>query len=167
AALLGPIANEKHIDFDCRVAADVPRLLAGDPGRIRQVLMNLVANALKFTVEGSVRVKIERRDQREGEVELELSVLDTGIGIAPDAVARLFQPYEQADAGIAGRFGGTGLGLSISQKLVRAMGGEMGVESTLGEGSRFWARITLPLASGPAIAAPPPLSSTPQGAVMM
>lgn len=167
ASLLGPIANEKGLGFDCRVAPDVPRLLHGDPGRLRQVIVNLTTNAIKFTDQGSVTMKIELTGRNGDLHDLRFSISDTGIGIAAADVARLFQPYEQANAAIAQRFGGTGLGLSISRKLMQMMGGEMGVESTIGQGSTFWLKLELPVATGAGQDTAAPLSSTPHGAVMM
>jgi signal transduction histidine kinase len=102
------------------------------------VLLNLVANAIKFTERGEVTVRVNRTDSSEHGVRLLFEVLDTGIGLAPDALARLFQPFVQADGSITRKYGGTGLGLAISKQLIELMGGHVGVESEPGQGSRFW-----------------------------
>ena len=143
AGVLHAIAGTKSLSFDARVNALVPSRLVGDPGRLRQVLLNLGSNAVKFTEQGSVNLRVEREAEDDDQVTLYFQVSDTGIGIEPQAQAALFEPYEQADATISRRFGGSGLGLAISKRLVEAMGGEMGVDSTPGEGSTFWFRMKL------------------------
>nr|MBA3686715.1 response regulator [Planctomycetota bacterium] len=120
------------------------RLLRGDAGRLRQVLMNLVGNALKFTPSGTVTLAIDGATSGD-RAELTCSVIDTGIGIPADAQAKLFQEFIQVDSGNARRFGGTGLGLAISSKLIKLMHGDIGVDSREGGGSRFWFRVTLPV----------------------
>ena len=140
--LMSPRATAKRLTLATAIAADVPRALRGDPARLRQVLLNLVGNAIKFTDAGSVRVAVERVGPAHA-VRLRVMVSDTGIGIAPDVQPRLFEEFAQADVSVARRFGGTGLGLAISKKLVTAMGGEIGVESRPGEGSTF--TLVLPL----------------------
>jgi PAS domain S-box-containing protein len=142
-ALLGPIAREKRVSLECRVEHIVPSRLRGDAGRIRQVLLNLAGNALKFTERGKVTIQIERLEETEDGVELRFVVADTGIGMTPDQIEGLFQSYRQGDVSIARRFGGTGLGLAVSRQLVSLMGGEVGVESTPGVGSTFWFRLSL------------------------
>lgn len=122
--------------------ADLPRSLTGDVGRLRQVLLNLISNAMKFTEAGGVALKIEQLPASGTQVALRFNVIDSGIGIAPEAQARLFQSFSQADNSISRRFGGTGLGLSICKKIVEMQGGRIGVESTLGSGSRFWFELT-------------------------
>lgn len=123
-----------HLDY----RGDVGRTLVGDAGRLRQVLLNLVSNALKFTEKGSVSLKIESLASSGRDVTLRFAVTDTGIGIAPEAQTRLFQSFSQADNSISRRFGGTGLGLSICKKIVELQGGRIGVDSTPGVGSCFW-----------------------------
>ena len=143
ASVLHPLADAKHLGFDARVNTVVPSRLKGDPGRVRQVLLNLGANAIKFTEQGSVNLLVERESEDDHQVTLFFQVSDTGMGIPPEALATLFEPYSQADPSFARRFGGSGLGLAISRRLVEAMGGEMGVDSTPDEGSTFWFRLKL------------------------
>jgi PAS domain S-box-containing protein len=134
------------------------RVLRGDVTRLRQMVSNLVSNALKFTPRGTITVRIDERSAGERTVELEVSVTDTGIGIAKEQIPQLFQPFTQADSSTTRRFGGTGLGLSIVRRLVELMGGIVGVDSAMHEGSRFWFRVTLPVEEG---AVTSPASSTP------
>ncbi|HEY0864750.1 MAG TPA: CHASE domain-containing protein [Lacunisphaera sp.] len=135
--LMAPRAAEKHIDLLYEVADGTPTNLLGDPSRLRQVLVNLLGNALKFTEQGEVLLTV-RALATEGEaVELIFSVKDTGIGIPAEAIGRLFQSFSQVDASTTRRFGGTGLGLAISKRLAELMGGEMWVESEVGRGSTF------------------------------
>jgi signal transduction histidine kinase/HPt (histidine-containing phosphotransfer) domain-containing protein/ActR/RegA family two-component response regulator len=150
--LMSPRATGKGLRLTADVAADVPRALRGDPARLRQVLLNLVGNAIKFTDAGDVRVAVERAAAADT-VTLRVTVSDTGIGIAPDAQPRLFEEFTQADVSVARRFGGTGLGLAISKRIVTAMGGEIGVVSTPGEGSTFWFTVALAPAAGEPAAA--------------
>jgi signal transduction histidine kinase len=131
-------ARSKGLVVSADVADEAQRGLRGDPARLRQVLLNLVANAIKFTESGQVTVRVNRTDASEHGVRLLFEVLDTGIGLAPDALARLFQPFVQADGSITRKYGGTGLGLAISKQLIEMMGGHVGVESEPGQGSRFW-----------------------------
>ncbi len=131
-------ARSKGLAVRADVADEAQRGLRGDPARLRQVLLNLVANAIKFTENGHVTVRVNRTDASEHGVRLLFEVLDTGIGLAPDALARLFQPFVQADGSITRKYGGTGLGLAISKQLIEMMGGHVGVESEPGQGSRFW-----------------------------
>ncbi len=150
--LVRPQADEKGIALVVEIADDVPERVSGDPARLRQILINLVGNAVKFTRAGRVAIAIRRLD--DGSDRLEFSVSDSGIGIAPADVERLFAPFTQADASIRRRFGGTGLGLAISRRLVEGMGGDIGVESLPGVGSRFHFRI-----AAPAVAAPTPVAA--------
>jgi PAS domain S-box-containing protein len=143
AAVLHPVALEKLVRLETRVSTVVPSRLKGDPGRIRQVLLNLGANAVKFAERGTVQLKVEREAEDDAQVTLLFQVTDSGPGIEPEAIARLFEPYAQSDGSIARRFGGSGLGLAISKRLIEAMGGTIGVESRLGEGSTFWFRVRL------------------------
>jgi signal transduction histidine kinase/CheY-like chemotaxis protein/HPt (histidine-containing phosphotransfer) domain-containing protein len=138
AALLAPLANEKALQFECVVTHEVPSRVWGDPGRLRQVLLNLGGNAIKFTAQGRVTVRVERLQEDDRTVRLRCSVTDTGIGMSEEQRGRIFQAFQQADASIARRYGGTGLGLSISSRLVSLMGGSVGVESTPEVGSTFW-----------------------------
>jgi signal transduction histidine kinase len=131
-------ARSKGLAVSADVADEAQRGLRGDPARLRQVLLNLVANAIKFTERGQVTVRVSRPEASEHGVRLLFEVLDTGIGLAPDALARLFQPFVQADGSITRKYGGTGLGLAISKQLIELMGGRVGVESEPGQGSRFW-----------------------------
>jgi PAS domain S-box-containing protein len=155
AALLAPLANEKGLQLEVRVHHEVPSRLAGDPGRVRQVLLNLGGNAIKFTESGSVTIRVDRAEENDERVVLRFSVIDTGIGIGEEQQRSLFQAYSQADTSIARRFGGTGLGLSISRQLVTLMGGQVGVESRPGEGSTFWFRVPLAKQLAPTLPALP------------
>lgn len=137
--LFEPIARSKGLDLNYRVGPDVPAWVVGDSARLGQVLTNLVGNALKFTSKGSVSLDISRSGE-----EIRFEVVDTGIGIGPEQMERLFQPFTQADASVTRRFGGTGLGLTICCRLVDRMGGRIRVESAPGQGSRFWFEIDLP-----------------------
>ena len=140
-------AREKVLELTCLVEPGVPSLLTGDPGRLRQVLLNLVGNAVKFTAQGEVAIAIDLCYEDTQQVRLRFSVRDTGIGISAEKLAQLFSPFSQADVSITRKFGGTGLGLSIAKRLVELMGGEIGVVSTPGEGSTFW--LELPFALQP------------------
>ena len=130
-------AHSKGIELACRLAPEVPDRLVGDLTRFRQVLLNLVDNAIKFTARGEVIVSVTRRALAETEVTLQVTVTDTGIGIAPDTQRRIFKAYDQGDPSVSRRYGGTGLGLAVSAQLVRLMGGRIGVKSVPGQGSTF------------------------------
>jgi signal transduction histidine kinase/DNA-binding NarL/FixJ family response regulator len=151
--LLTPRAREKGLALTATLAPDVPRALRGDAGRLRQVLLNLVGNAIKFTDAGAVRAEVARSEPSGDPVWVRVAVIDTGVGIAEEARARLFQEFSQADRSVTRRFGGTGLGLAIAKRIVQAMGGEIGAESEAGRGSTFWFRLPLAVASGEVIAA--------------
>ncbi len=152
ASLFEEQAVSRGLAFTIEADPDLPRFVVGDPTRLRQVLVNLVGNAFKFTNAGGVSLRVERRAQdqpvpaRPGHNMIRFSVRDTGIGIAPDALPRLFQKFEQADSTTTRRYGGTGLGLAICRQLVELMGGTIGVNSTEGVGSTF--SFVLPLADG-------------------
>jgi PAS domain S-box-containing protein len=143
AALLAPHAGAKEIGFIVAVGHDVPSRLKGDPGRLRQVLLNLASNAIKFTEKGEVALRVERLEETASQVMLRFSVSDTGIGMTDEQMEGLFNAFSQADPTIARRFGGTGLGLAISQRLVKLMGGEVGVKSEKDRGSSFWFELPL------------------------
>ncbi|RPJ78644.1 MAG: PAS domain S-box protein, partial [Acidobacteria bacterium] len=135
--LVAPRAHDKGLEMACRIRPDVPATVVGDPGRLRQVLVNLVGNAVKFTDHGEVVVDVAL-DRREGdEVLLKFTVSDTGIGIPADKQWQIFGPFVQADASTTRRYGGTGLGLAISSQLVELMGGRIWIESEEGRGSKF------------------------------
>lgn len=130
-------AEDKGLELACRIAPDAPESLLGDPDRLRQVVFNLVGNAIKFTQEGEVAVEAKVRSATEHDVELVITIRDTGIGIEPDKQDLIFRAFEQADGSITRRFGGAGLGLAITAKLVGLMGGQIDVESEEGRGSTF------------------------------
>ncbi len=144
--LVADTARKKTLQTGILVDADVPAQAVGDPARIRQVLVNFLGNAVKFTAEGSVYVRIRRVDGDAAGTTLRVEVVDTGIGLGDDAQARLFQPFTQADASTTRKYGGTGLGLAISRQIVETMGGTVGVHSRPGEGSMFWFTARLGIA---------------------
>ena len=146
ASLSALSAQAHHLDLVSRLGPDVPARAVADGNRLRQVLMNLMSNAIKFTQEGHIYLNVEAVASPEGTPVLRFQVQDTGIGIAPDSLRKVFDKFTQADASTTRRFGGTGLGLSISRQLVDLMGGEIRAESVVGEGSTF--SFTLPLVPG-------------------
>ncbi len=146
AGMVSEPAHAKGLELLAHAAPDVPALLRGDPSRLRQVLLNLASNAVKFTGAGEVLIRARLESRGESEVCVRFEISDTGIGIAEDNRARLFEPFAQADPSTTRRFGGSGLGLAICRQLVEAMSGNLGVESTVGSGSTFW--FTVPLRLG-------------------
>ena len=149
ASLLAVRAREKHLELLAEVSPEVPRAMRGDPTRLRQVLMNLIGNAIKFTEQGEVVVSVTTALAADDHVELRFAVRDTGIGIAPEHVGTVFKEFTQADATMTRRYGGTGLGLAISQRLVRLMGGEIEVQSEVGKGSEFSFTLAFPAETAP------------------
>ncbi len=147
AALFEPEAKRAHLRFTKSISADAPYALLGDDVRIQQVLINLIANALKFTREGFVRVSVSAPQQTDHEVSLRFEVRDTGIGIAPENAGRIFDRFTQANPGIHRQYGGSGLGTTISKHLVELMGGAIGFDSQLERGTTFW--FTVPLSRQP------------------
>jgi signal transduction histidine kinase/CheY-like chemotaxis protein len=147
-------AAKKNLDVKVVLDRDLPAWVEGDEARLRQILLNLLNNAVKFTRRGSVTLTICREAQRDETCRLRFLVADTGIGIPKDKQERLFQRFSQIDGSISREFGGTGLGLAISKHLVELMGGEIGVESEANRGSTFWFRVDLAQAAAPAAVAP-------------
>ena len=130
-------ADEKGLELLCEVAPDVPETVRGDSGRLRQVLMNLVGNAIKFTDKGEVALKVQMEATHDHDFTLRLTVADSGIGIPREKQQVIFDPFAQADSSTTRKYGGTGLGLTISSRLVEMMGGRIWVESELARGSQF------------------------------
>ena len=154
---IGHRARDKGVELTCAVAETVPVRVSGDAGRLRQVLTNLVANAVKFTDRGEVSVGLELAEGTSDTIDLRFSVSDTGIGISPQDVERLFEPFSQADASTTRRYGGTGLGLSIVKQLVTLMGGEVEAHSELHQGSTF----SFSARFAPAADLPPEIAAAP------
>ena len=138
ASMMSLRVQEKDLEFLCAASPDLPALLKGDPGRLRQILTNLVGNAVKFTDKGEISVRAYLEKETHKDVMVLFSIKDTGIGIPKEKHERLFQSFSQADTSTTREFGGTGLGLTISKKLCEMMEGEMGVSSEVGKGSEFW-----------------------------
>ncbi len=136
--ILQPTAQKKGLNLDFDIDEKIPNRLVGDPVRLNQVVMNLAVNAIKFTNKGSVNIKLSLLEKKQNSVVLLFEVTDTGIGISKNNMSKLFRTFSQVDASTTRVNGGTGLGLVISKKLTEMMGGEIGVESKLGKGSRFW-----------------------------
>ncbi|MBF0622185.1 MAG: response regulator [Magnetococcales bacterium] len=142
-AMFGELSAQKGVGFRCRIASNVPKYVRGDKTRVRQILMNLLSNAIKFTEHGEVTLSAQMDEERGGW--LFLDVNDSGIGLEPEQIGRIFESFTQADGSTTRRFGGSGLGLTISLKLARMMGGAISVRSLPGQGSRF--RLLLPVAA--------------------
>lgn len=141
--LIGPKAQEKNLELIGLIYASVPTAVRGDPGRFRQILLNLVSNAIKFTAQGEIVVQVIPQEETDREVFLRVEVKDTGIGISPEAQQRLFQPFSQADGSTTRKYGGTGLGLAICKQLAELMQGTIGVDSSPGQGSCFWFTVRM------------------------
>src|SRR5207302_9927518 len=137
AVLVSSAARDKNLSLQSYVASDVPPVLRGDAGQLRQVLLNLTGNAVKFTETGGVVLRASLEPSADARVVVRFAVSDTGIGLSKDALTRLFEPFTQADNSTTRQYGGTGLGLSISKRLVELMGGEIGVEPNEDAGTTF------------------------------
>ena len=148
ARILSPHAREKGLDYQSVIMPDVPHALKGDPHYLRQVLLNLIGNAVKFTLAGSVTIHVAKVAETPADATLKFSVRDTGIGISPESQGRIFESFTQADDSTTRRFGGTGLGTTISKQLVELMGGRIGLESAVGLGSTFWFEVQLQKQAG-------------------
>ncbi len=162
--LLAPQAHIKGLEIAALVNPETPSWVRGDAARLRQVLMNLVSNAIKFTQTGEVVIRVQPEPTSPW---VHFAVSDTGIGIPPEVQTRLFHPFTQADVSTTRKFGGTGLGLAICKQLVGLMGGHIGLESTPGQGSRFFFSLPLPVASPPSVPALPPAPPSIQGKYLL
>jgi PAS domain S-box-containing protein len=159
ASMFSVPAHAKGLELACSVPVDMPAVVRGDPGRVRQIVTNLVGNAVKFTPSGEVVLQLTMTGGDDASPSMRFQVVDTGIGIAEADQEPMFESFSQADAGTTRRYGGTGLGLAISRQLVELMGGKIGVTSAVGHGSAFW--FTLPLLRGGPVPAPAPRASLP------
>jgi two-component system, sensor histidine kinase and response regulator len=144
--LLGPRAHVKNLELDADFPEDLPNVLKGDPGRIRQVVLNLIGNAIKFTDGGNITLRALVLEQTPDKARIRVEVIDTGIGVPDDKIGTLFEKFSQADSSVSRRYGGTGLGLAICKSLITLMGGEIGVMNNTGAGSTFWFEISLDVA---------------------
>jgi two-component system, sensor histidine kinase len=154
-SLLGTTASGKGLRLESSLSDQMPDWLEGDPNRIRQILLNLAGNAIKFTENGSVRIVASHRELAGEIIEVRIEVIDSGIGIPAEVRENLFTPFTQADNSTSRKYGGTGLGLAISGQLSRMMGGTIGVDSVPGQGSTFWFTVQCRRGVVPAVPAPP------------
>ncbi len=153
ACAVGRLASRaKGVDFLVAIDESVPAWARGDGGRLRQIVINLVANAVKFTATGAVRISASASEAAEGQTKLRIEVADDGIGIDPQRLAQMFEPFTQADVSTTRKYGGTGLGLAIARELVELMGGQIGGESQPGSGSTFWLEVALEPAAASEVA---------------
>src|SRR5471030_358438 len=155
-------AYEKGLALGCEIASNVPTDLVGDPTRLRQVLLNLIGNAIKFTESGEVSLRVTHDEDASVPTALRFTVSDTGIGIAREKLGRVFERFTQADSSTTRRFGGSGLGLTISKRLVEAMGGRIWVESTVEKGSVFSFAVPLEIWAGATRRAAEPVGTGPE-----
>ncbi len=150
-SIAGLTALKKGLELGAELASDVPRFLLGDPIRLKQVLLNLIGNAVKFTQHGQVKVRVQLERMQDGKAELKFSVTDSGIGIPPEKQQVIFEAFSQADASTTRKFGGTGLGLAICSRIVQVMGGNIWVESEMGQGTTFHFTAALEIANSPGL----------------
>lgn len=155
--LLAPTAQGRQLELVGLIDAQTPRTVVGDPGRVRQILTNLVGNAVKFTEKGEVLIQVLQIEESSSSILLRFEVIDTGIGLTPEAQEKMFQAFTQADSSTARKYGGTGLGLTICKRLVELMGGQIGLHSISGLGTCIWFTIRFGTQSAPVSTAQPPV----------
>jgi signal transduction histidine kinase/DNA-binding response OmpR family regulator len=160
AEVIAPAARGRGLTYHIEIDSEIPEFCVGDPVRLRQVLVNLAGNAVKFTHQGGLTVRLSLAERSPVDMVLQVEVVDTGVGIAPGAQARLFDPFTQADGSTTRRYGGTGLGLAISRRLVELMGGQIGVRSQPGVGSTFWFTVPMSVSQTRALPVPDHLTDT-------
>jgi PAS domain S-box-containing protein len=161
-AIVAPSASMKNLSLRTAIDHNVPEWLMGDDSRLRQILLNLLTNAIKFTEKGAIMIHARSETSADGRERIRFSVTDTGIGIAPDLQHRLFKKFSQADSSMNRQHGGTGLGLAICKQLVELMDGQIGIHSDVDQGSTFWFTASLPAASAPEGASTPEGASAPE-----